>query len=265
MTSIGLTAYVGPAGDHNDRAMDAVRLVGTALARRLDVEPVVIGEPVPSDPQSWEIELERARGPLQELAARLDAVMSAGQLPISAITRCAVALATQPVIARHRPDAIVVWLDAHADINVPDDSETGFLGGLALSGPLGWWESGLGAGIAPGHAVLVGSRDLDPAEAEQVRSGRIQLVELGPGLGDRLAAVIAGRPVSFHLDCDVLEPGVVRTDYQVPAGLTLDGLRECAEVAARSEVVGVEVAEFEGEGQATAGELIDALAPLLSS
>jgi arginase family enzyme len=77
--------------------------------------------------------------------------------------------------------------------------------------------------------------------------------------------VIAGRPVSFHLDCDVLEPGLVMTDYQVPEGLSLEDLRECAEAAARSEIVGVEVAEFEGEGRATADELVDALAPLFSS
>jgi len=263
MTSMGLTTYVGPAGDHNDRAMAAVRIVGEAMARRLDVEPAVIGTPVPSDPQSWEVELERARGPLEDMAARLEAVMSAGQLPVSAITRCAVALATQPVIARHRPDAVVVWLDAHGDINVPSDTASGFLGGMALSGPLGWWDSGLGAGLA--HAVLVGARDLDPAEAEQVRSGRIELVEVGPGLGDRLAAAIAGRPVYFHLDCDVLEPGLFETDYQVPDGLSLEGLHDCAEAVAQNEVIGVEVGEFEGEGRATADELIDALAPMLSS
>lgn len=167
MTSIALTTYVGPAGDHNDRAMEAVRLVGTAMARHLNVEPTVIGEPVPSDPQSWEIELERARDSLEEMAARVEAVVSAGQVPVCAITRCAVALATQPV--------------------------------------------------------------------------------------------------SFHLDCDVLEPGLVKTDYQVPEGLSLEGLRDCAEAAARSEIVGVEVAEFEGEGRATADELVDALAPLFSS
>jgi arginase len=264
MTSIGLTTYVGPAGDHNDRAMEAVRLVGTALAARLQVESTVIAEPVPSDPQSWEIELERARGPLEAMAARVDAVISSGQVPVSAITRCAVALATQPVIARHRPDAVAVWLDAHADINVPDDTETGFLGGLALSGPLGWWDSGFGGGFAPGHAILVGTRDFDPAEAEHVRARRISLVELGPDLGERLAAVIAGRPVSFHLDCDVLEPGLVLTDYQVPAGLSLEDLHQCAEAVARSEILGVEVAEFEGEGRATADELVAALAPMLS-
>ena len=263
MNSIGVTTYVGPAGDHNDRAMQAVQVVGAAMARRLNVEPTVIGRSLPSDPQSWEVELERARGPLGDMAARVDAVLSDGAVPVSAITRCAVALATQPVIARHRPDTVVVWLDAHGDINVPGDTKSGFLGGMALSGPLGWWDSGLGAGL--GQAVLVGARDLDPAEAEHVRAGRIDLVELGSDLGDRLAAVIAGRPVYFHLDCDVLEPGLFETDYQVPDGLSLEGLHECAEAVARNEVIGVEVGEFEGEGRATADELIAALVPLLSS
>jgi arginase len=210
------------------------------------------------------VELERARGPLGKVAARVDAVMAADQVPVSAITRCAVALATQPVIARYRPDAVVVWLDAHADINIPSDTTTGYLGGMALSGPLGWWDSGLGAGLAAGHAVLVGSRDLDPAEIVHVQSGRVDLVELGPGLGDRLSTAIAGRTVSFHLDCDVLEPGLFLTDYLVRDGLSLEGLHECAEAAAQNEIVGVEVGEFEGEGRATADELIAALAPVLA-
>ncbi len=197
------------------------------------------------------------------MAARIDAVMAAGQVPVAAITRCAVALATQPVIVRYRPDAVVVWLDAHAAINVPGDSETGYLGGMALSGPLGWWDSRLGAGLAPGHAILVGPRDLDPAEIAHVQSGRVDLVELGPDLGDRLTAVIADRPVYFHLDCDVVEPGLFQTDYVVPDGLSLKGLHECAEAVARHEVVGVEVGEFEGDGRATADELIAALGPML--
>jgi arginase family enzyme len=107
--------------------------------------------------------------------------------------------------------------------------------------------------------VLVGARDLDPTEVEHVQAGRIELVEVGPDLRERLASVIAGRPVYFHLDCDVLEPGLVRTDYQVPHGLSLEDLHDCA------EVVGVEVGEFEGEGRATADDLVAALGPLFSS
>ena len=111
-------------------------------------------------------------------------------------------------------------MDAHGDINVPTDSQTGYLGGMALSAPMGWWDSGLGAGLPAGQAILVGARDLDPNEARHVATGPITLVEGGEALRDRLADAIAGRPV-YLLDCDVLQPGLVRTDYAVPDGFTL--------------------------------------------
>jgi arginase len=258
-----LSVYQGPAGDHNDRAMRAVADLGVALSARLGVEASTVGEPVPADPTTWDVELERARPSLVAMAGRIEEVLAAGLVPVTAMTRCAVALATQPRVMEHHPDAVVVWLDAHGDINVPTDTATAFLGGMALSGPMGWWDSGLGAGLPSQQAVLVGSRDLDAAEAEHVRTGRVALVEPGPGLGDRLAAAIAGRPVYFHLDCDVLEPGIVATDYTVPDGLTLDDLHACTLAVSSSRVVGVEIAEYEGPGSAGPEQLLDALQPLL--
>src|SRR5690606_15495336 len=129
---------------------------------RLGVAPVRVGSPGAPLDQGWEPELAHATPALRQMAARIDDVLSGGRTPISAITRCAVALATQPVVLRHRPDAVVVWLDAHGDLNVPADTGTGYLGGMALSGPLGWWDSGLGAGLPAEQAILVGARDLDP-------------------------------------------------------------------------------------------------------
>lgn len=197
------------------------------------------------------------------MAERIDEVLMSGAVPVSAVTRCAVALATQPVVLRRRPDAVVVWLDAHGDINVPTESRTGYLGGMALSGPMGWWDSGLGAGLPARQAILVGARDLDPNESTHLATGPITLVESGDALGDRLATAIAGRPVYLHLDCDVLQPDLIRTDYSVPDGFTLDDLRTCAEAAAHSEVLGIEIGEFEGEGTATVEDLLDALDPVL--
>jgi arginase len=69
--------------------------------------------------------------------------------------------------------------------------------------------------------------------------------------------------VYVHLDCDVLQPGLFRTDYSVPDGFTLDDLHTCAEAAAHSEIIGIEIGEFEGEGSATVGDLLDALDPVL--
>jgi arginase family enzyme len=239
-------------------------LVGEALTRRLVVQNVLVGELKEPDPSWWDIELERARPSLELMARQIDDVMAQGLKPVSAITRCAVALATVPVVLRHRPDTVVVWLDAHADLNKPDTTTSGYLGGLALSGPLGWWESGLGAGLPTSQTVLVGVRDVDPAERPHIQAGRIAVVPVGDGLTDRLAEVVNARPVYFHLDCDVLEPGIVLTEYQVARGLTLQQLHDCAAVVADSEVVGVELGEFEGPAASDAEDLVEALAPLLA-
>ena len=130
---------------------------------------------------------------------------------------------TLPVMARYHPDGLVVWFDAHGDLNTPESTTTNYLGGLALSGPVGMWESGLGSG---------------------------------------------DRPVYFHLDCDVLEPGLVPTDYRVPNGLSLDELSGVASLLAENAVVGVEVAEFEGSWSDTGapgdpGPLLTALSSLV--
>ena len=71
-------------------------------------------------------------------------------------------------------------------------------------------------------------------------------VPVGPNMLEDLDTAVGDRPVYFHLDCDVLEPGLVPTDYRVPNGLSLDELAGVASRLAENAVVGVEVAEFEG-------------------
>ncbi|PVG82440.1 arginase [Nocardioides gansuensis] len=202
------------------------------------------------------------------MADRLDEVFGQGLLPVTALSRCAVALATLPVVARHRPDAVVVWFDAHADLNTPDSSSTGYLGGLASSGPLGLWDSGLGAGLATRNAVLVGARDIDAPEQELIDAETLALVKVGPSMADELRQVVGGRPVYVHIDCDVLDAGTVPTDYLVPHGMTLDDLHATAQALAKSELVGLEVGELESAADDTnpptyVSRLLDALDPLL--
>lgn len=268
--AVALTQFAGRAGDHNDLAMVASRELAAALGARLGVDPVAVGSPQPALSVGWEEELAAAMPSLRRMADRLDDVLGQGLLPVTASSRCAVALATLPVVARHRPDAVVVWFDAHADLNTPDTSSTGYLGGLAFSGSLGLWDSALGAGLATRNAVLVGARDIDPPEQELIDAGTVPLVEVGPSMADELRRVVGGRPVYVHIDCDVLEPAIVPTDYVVPNGMTLDDLHAAAEVLAESELVGLEVGELESEAAETdppayVSRLLDALAPLLAA
>lgn len=273
-STFAVTVFRGRVGDHNDRAMAGSEVVGAALAEHLGLVPVTVGVPAPALGTGWQDELDAARADLTAMAARYEEVLGADHVPVAALTRCAVALATVPRIAAHRPDAVVVWFDAHADINTPDDTTTGYLGGLALSGPMGWWDTGLGGGLRSDQVILVGTRDLDPAEQRRVDDGTIALVTPGAELPERLRAAVAGRPVYVHLDCDVLEPGTVPTDYHVPDGLTLDDLHAAALVLSESELVGLEIAEFEiagfgtaelpGAEPAAAAALLRALRPLLT-
>ncbi|TCP01291.1 arginase family protein [Rubrivivax gelatinosus] len=263
-------AFQGRVGDHNELAIPGARAVAAGMAARLGLEVVTVGTPEPVLNAGWDVELERARPALEQLRAAFDRLYARGARVAAATSRCAASIATLPVIARHRPDACVVWFDAHADLNTPHSSLTGYLGGLALAAPLGLWDSGLGAGLATDKLILVGQRDLDPFETELIRRRSIRCIPPGPTAADELLAALDGRPVYVHLDCDVLAPGIVPTDYVHDGGLSLADLQQCARRLARSEVVGLEVAEFQcawhPEGQpVSAAPLVAALSPLLAA
>ncbi|HEV7318994.1 MAG TPA: arginase family protein [Ensifer sp.] len=266
---IALTCFQGRAGDHNDLAIPGAKSIASHLAQKLGLETVVIGEPEPALNGHWTVELEAAMPALRSMQDRFDAVYAAGSFSLAATSRCAVSLATLPAVARHHDDAVVVWFDSHGDLNTPDASSTGYLGGLALSGPLGLWQSGLGDGLSFGNVILVGQRDLDPFEIELIDKHQIPHIRPGADLAERLADAVAGRPVYIHLDCDVLNPGIVPTDYRHDDGLTLDDLGAASEVLAKSRIVGLEIAEFQNawsaDGEPASPEpLIEALGPLLA-
>ncbi len=268
--NIALTIYQAGAGDRNSRAVNGARLLGEALAAHIGTTPARIGHAVAPLGGSWQHELAAAQPNLRQLAASIDRALSMqpALTPISTLSRCAVALATLPVIAKHRPEACVVWFDAHGDLNTPQTTKTGYLGGMVLTGAAGLWDSGLGRGLELSNVVLVGARDLDPAEQALIDADTPKLVTPGPGVAERLRRAIAGRPVYVHLDCDVLEPGIVSTEYSVPGGLSLSDLHAACNVIGEHEVVGLEIAELEATSddsatRASIASLLDALKPLI--
>lgn len=261
--------FRGRAGDHNDLAMAGAEAIGHHLAARLNVTATLVGKPEPALDVNWAAELAAATPTLHAMADAYETVFANNQVPVSAISRCATALATLPVVARHRPDACIVWFDAHADLNTPANTTTGYLGGLALSGPTGLWNTGFGAGLALANVVLCGVRDLDPVEQHLIDDRFVAAAHIGDNLLTDLRSAVAGRPIYVHIDCDVLEPGIVPTDYVVPGGLSLTDLHHISVTLAENEVIGLEIAEFQATwtpgGQAVSpGPLLDALHPLMT-
>lgn len=256
--------FAGRAGDTSDRAFAGSAQLAAALVDRLGGEVAEVGAPRPPLAAGWAAELESATPELRTLAEVYRSILEAGGRPVTALGRCAAGLATVPVVAALRPDAVVVWFDAHPDLNTPSTSASGFLGGMALAGPLGLWESGLGAGLDPANTVLVGTRDIDPPEQRLLDTTALTIVPCGPRLVADLAAAVGRRPVYLHLDCDVLEAGIVATGHTIPGGLSLADLHEASAILALSEVVGVELAELESPAEAEGLDgLLEALQPLL--
>lgn len=267
---VELTTYVGRAGDRNPFATAGSAVLGRALAERLGIDERVVGEPhEPLDPKApWDAQLAAAHPEFSALSALYDRMLGAKRVPLSVIGRCAAGIATLPVVARHRPDACIVWFDAHADCNIPTSVPNPYLGGMVISGAAGLWDTGFGGTLSLSNVVLVGSRDIDPDEMELINAGAPGWVQVGADLPARLRAAIAGRALYVHLDCDVLEAGLVPTEYLSPNGLQLSDLRAACEVLAEHEVVGFEIAEFqtkwkESDAPFAPAPLIETLEPLL--
>jgi arginase len=196
------------------------------------------------------VDIDLEAPPVDALVAGLpglrDAVAGAAGRPLALLGECTLAPAVVAGMRAAHPDVVLVWVDAHGDLNTPQTSPSGFLGGMPFAILLGWCHDDLrrAAGLDPAlpeaRAALVGSRDLDPGE--QAAIDRSQLV-VADDVAAALAALPAGAPVHLHLDGDVLDPAdAPGVDFPAPGGWSgarLDA--EMAALAATRRVVGVSV------------------------
>jgi arginase len=268
---IHVTAYQGRAGDRNNLAAPGALALAAQLAQRLGIPLLTVGRPTQALNTDWASELAAAKPDFHELAEHVTKQLNLHDSAITVLPRCAAAIATIPRVVAAHPDVCVVWLDAHADLNTPDSSTSGYLGGLALSGPAGLWDTGFGGNLSLANIILVGSRDIDPFELDLVRSGKVHLVRADSAdLKGEVVHAIGKRKVYVHLDCDVLAPGLVPTDFRVPGGFSFAKLRDVCCALAKLPLVGLEIAEFQYSedvnlAPANLNELIDAIEPLAAA
>ena len=170
--------------------------------------------PVPADTETVEPALpdgsiwERLTALHDAVAERVSARVRAGQVPTVVSGDCLVALGTLAGVQRAGVDAAVVWFDAHGDVHTLETTTSGYLGGLSLRLALGA-HADLVAGplglepLAPGRALLVDARDLDPAEAAYLDTDGPARVAV-----DALdAAALPDGPLVLHVDVDVIDAG----------------------------------------------------------
>lgn len=163
-------------------------------------------------------EIARTFAILRRLAERVAAAVAGGAFPLVLTGNCNACVGTIAGLGGCRHG--VVWLDAHADFDVPDDNESGFFDVMALSILTGaCWrrQAELVPGFAPvdeADVAMVGVRDLEPYQRRRLEASRVRIgAERPAGVDD----------VYLHLDLDVLDPSVGRANrFAAPGGLAVD-------------------------------------------
>ncbi|HEU5453200.1 MAG TPA: arginase [Terriglobales bacterium] len=115
----------------------------------------------------------------------------------------------------------LIWIDAHADINTPATSPSGNVHGMPLAAIMNLWPSelanifGFAPKVQPEHCVLVGVRDIDDTEKENIRRAGVEVFtmrdidERGMRVVIEEALRMAGRGTAgYHisLDMDWIDP-----------------------------------------------------------
>jgi arginase len=198
------------------------------------------------------------------LAASRDAV--AAGTPVVLMSECTLVPPVLAAVRERHPDVALVWIDAHGDLNTPETTPSGFIGGMPFAELLGWcfddWR--LSAGLVPPlpeeRAVLLGGRDLDPGERANVDRSNLHEAD---DAAAALAALPSGAPLYVHVDTDVLDPSLTPdAGFPAPGGWSVERMRaEAAALAASGRVVALSVCPsappaLDAEGLAP---LVDAL------
>jgi arginase len=116
----------------------------------------------------------------------------------------------------------LIWMDAHSDINTPETSPSGNVHGMPLAALLGLGPDslakilGFSPKIAPENTVLIGVRDIDATEKENIRRAGVSEVYTMRDIDERGMRTVmeealraAGRGTAgYHvsLDMDWIDP-----------------------------------------------------------
>jgi arginase len=161
---------------------------------------------------------------------------------------------------RRFPEAALIWVDAHADINTPLTTDSGNLHGcpvsflLGLEGtdvpPFNVW---LQPCLRPEDIIYIGLRDIDDKEKRILRELGIKVFTMhdvdAHGIGRvmelALAHVGAARPIHLSFDVDALDPTVApSTGTPVRGGLTFrEGHYIVEAIAETGNLVAVDIVE----------------------
>lgn len=178
------------------------------------------------------------------VAKLVEASAKSGTVPLTLGGDHSLGLGTVAGTLRAHPDAALIWIDAHADINTPATTPSGNLHGCPVSFLLGlpgtdvepfnsWVPQGKPL-LQTNSLVYIGLRDIDSGERKILKEHNIKAFSMHEvdkwGIGKVVdmaldhvngAAGKRQRPIHLSLDVDGLDPSVTpSTGTPVRGGLT---------------------------------------------
>lgn len=169
-----------------------------------------------------------------------------------------VALSTVSAFSYHYSNGYILWIDAHADLNLPDHSVTKNLHGMPVSLLMNlqevaarklFWIKNF---IDPQKLIYVGLRDLDPFEQETLDQLKIkyftsqQVKKKGIDLiSQEISLMIGEAPLHVSFDIDSLDPKYApSTGLNVNHGLSLSDLILLGSSLSRKNIKSLDVVEI---------------------
>ncbi|KAF5388921.1 hypothetical protein D9757_005135 [Collybiopsis confluens] len=196
-----------------------------------------------------------------------------GELPVTLGGDHSLAMGTISGTLDAHPDACVIWIDAHADINTASSTDSGNIHGMPVSFLLGLSQnsnsslsfpeethikstfSWLKPRLQPSRIVYIGLRDIDSGEKQILKQTGIKAFSMhdvdkygiGKVVEKALDHVNPNRDLPIHLsfDVDALDPSVApSTGTPVRGGLTFrEGHYICEAVWETGLLVGLDLME----------------------
>ena len=211
---------MGPSAFRVAEIHARVRALGYEVSDHGDINVFIQETHDPGDPRMKY--LKEIRHTCEEVRDEVDRALGEGEMPVVLGGDHSIAMGTIAGVSRHfrKQDERIglIWFDAHGDMNTPETSPSGNIHGMPLAVALGIGEKSLvglagdeGPMVEGARAAVVGLRDVDPAEKENIRESGIgaftmrDIDERGMRAVmeeaiKRATAGTAGMHVSFDLD-----------------------------------------------------------------
>jgi arginase len=155
----------------------------------------------------------------------------------------------QPLLDHYKNDLLVIWIDAHADINTFESSITQNIHGMPLASLTGlmphWYKVKPTRFILPMQNLLyVGIRDLDEFEETIIKNKQISYFK---SFDKDVIDIIKNNPAKYiHISCDIdgLDPEFApSTGTTATSGLQVKNINKIIKVS-KDRLVGFDLVEF---------------------